>query len=114
MNIPLQLTFRHMPASEAIEAYVRAKADKLDRFGVRISRCHVVLDVPHRHQSHGRAYRVQVDLHLPGREIVVSRSSENDERKQDAYAAIDVAFDELERQVDDYVSKRKNPEVAAE
>lgn len=114
MNIPLQLTFRHMPASESIEAYVRAKAEKLDRFGVRISRCHVVLDVPHRHQSHGRPYRVQVDLHLPGREIVVSRSPDNDDRKQDAYAAIDVAFDELDRQVQDYVDGRKNPEMVAE
>ena len=36
MQIPLQVTFRDMPPSDAVESRIREKADKLGRFYDRI------------------------------------------------------------------------------
>ena len=36
MKIPLQITFRGIPHSDAVEAKIREKADKLEKFSLRI------------------------------------------------------------------------------
>lgn len=44
MQIPLQITFRNMDPSPAMEAIVREKAAKLDRFFERIVSCDVTIE----------------------------------------------------------------------
>ena len=39
MRIPLEITFRHMDTSEALETRIREKAEKLDRFYRAVSGC---------------------------------------------------------------------------
>ncbi len=46
MTVPLQVTFRNMPPTEAIEANIREKAAKLDQFYGRVTSCRVVVEVP--------------------------------------------------------------------
>ena len=58
MLLPLQCTFRGMPHSDALEAHVRRRAGKLDRFFGRIMHCHVVIEINQRHHRHGKRYRV--------------------------------------------------------
>lgn len=74
MEIPLQITFRGMAPSRAIEANIREKAAKLDEFYHHIMSCRVAVEAPHRHQRKGRAYVVRIDLTVPGAELVVNRA----------------------------------------
>ena len=101
MDLPLQVTFRDMPHSDALEAYIRTKAEKLDTFHRHISSCKVALESPHRHQSHGRSYRVRIDMKVPGAELVVGQGK----NVEDAYAAVDQAFHDAERLLKTHASR---------
>ena len=54
MQIPLQISFRNMDPSPAVEARIREKAAKLERFHDRIIGCTVVVEAPHRSQNQGK------------------------------------------------------------
>ena len=60
MTIPVQITFRHMESSAAVETRIRELADHLGVFSDRILGCRVVLDSPHRHQHQGKVFNVKV------------------------------------------------------
>jgi ribosomal subunit interface protein len=89
-----------MSPSEALEAHVRKQAAKLERFFDRILHCHVIIEVSHRHR-HGRRYHVTIDLKVPRHEVAVARSASQDALLDDAYAAIDTAFHDAERCLDE-------------
>lgn len=103
MNRPLQVTFRHLPHTEALDAYVAKHAAKLERFHDRITGCHVVVEAPHQHKKGGKHYSVTIDLTVPGAEIVVRPAPEDDPASEDLYAAIDRAFDQAERRLEEHV-----------
>ncbi|MEW5703672.1 MAG: ribosome-associated translation inhibitor RaiA [Pseudomonadota bacterium] len=108
MEIPLQITFRNMDPSEAIEANVREKTDKLERYFDRITSCRVVIEAPHRHHTKGKLYNVRIDIGVPGKEIVVTHSGPKDHAHEDAYVAIRDAFNAAARQIEDYARKLRN------
>lgn len=74
MEIPLQITFRNMPPSRAIEDNIREKVSKLENFYDRIMGCRVIVEAPHRHHRKGKAYEVRIDLTVPGGELVINRA----------------------------------------
>ena len=74
MEIPLHITFRNMPRSQAIEDNVREKVSKLECFYDRIMSCRVIVEAPHRHHRKGKAYEVRIDLTVPGDELVINHS----------------------------------------
>jgi len=47
MEIPLQITFRNMAPSEAIERRIRKKVEKLELFYDRLLSCRVNIEAPH-------------------------------------------------------------------
>ena len=100
MESPVQVTFRDISPSPSLAAHVERRAAKLETFFQRIVKCHVVVEAPYRHSNKGARYHVRIDLHVPGKELVVSKSPE--ESKDDAHAAIDDAFGDAERVLEDY------------
>jgi len=107
MELPLQITFRKMPASPAIEANIRKKAVGLERFSEHIMACRVIVESPHRHHHQGKLYHVRVDLTVPGGELVVSRDPAEHHAYEDVYVAIRDAFDAAIRQLEDYVRRQR-------
>lgn len=107
MQQPLQITFRDIPHSDAVEAAIRAKAEKLDQFFEKIMTCRVIVESPHSHKHHGTLYHVQVDITVPGAELVVSRSPDKHAAHEDIYVAIRDAFDAAKRQLQEYKRKLK-------
>jgi cold shock CspA family protein/ribosome-associated translation inhibitor RaiA len=105
MQEALQVTFRGLDRSEAIEQRIVAKAEDLARFSDRILRCHVTVETPHNHHYKGKRYTVRVDVHLPDRHVVVDRQD-----NEDVYVAIRDTFDAAVRQVEDH-SRRARGEV---
>jgi ribosomal subunit interface protein len=107
MQLPLEITFRNLGRSEAIEKAVRKRADKLGRFCEDIISCRVAVEAPHKHHYKGKLYHVRIDLKVPEREIAVSRSPDDQKAHQDVYVAIRDAFDAAERQLEAYAEKRR-------
>ena len=107
MNLPLQITFHGVQHSDAIEQYVRTRAAKLDTFGRRVMGCRVAIEQPHRHSQHGEQYRVRIDVTVPGGEVIVERVPEGQHAYEDVYAAIDAAFDDAVRSLQDFVRRQR-------
>jgi len=107
MELPLEITFRGMDASDAIRASIERRAAQLDRFFAGIQRCRVVVEAPHRHQRKGRIYRVRVELAVPGEDLFVARESSQHAPHEDVYLAIHDAFSEARRQLQDYARRRR-------
>ena len=107
MQIPLQITFRNMESSEAVEASVRKWAAKLDRACDSIMSCRVVIEAPHKHKRQGGHFHTRIDITLPGGEVVVNREPDLHHSYVDVYVSIRDAFNNALRQLDEYVNRRK-------
>lgn len=107
MQLPLQITFRHMETSDAVGARIRERAEELARFFDRIISCRVVVECRHPHRQQGNLFRVRIDLKVPGREIVVGRDFEAHHAHEDAHVAVRDAFDAARRLLEDYARDRR-------
>lgn len=107
MQVPLQVTFRDMEPSAAVEARVREEAAELEQFHDRITRCRVVVEMPHRHQHQGRLFAVRLDLSVPGRELVIGREPAEGHAHEDVYVAIRDAFAAATRQLQDLARRQR-------
>jgi ribosome-associated translation inhibitor RaiA len=103
MELPLQVSFRNMCHSSAIEADIRDKVAKLEGLYDRITSARVVVETPHRRHRQGRRFHVRVDLRVPGREIVVSRDPAEHHASEDVYVAVRDAFDAAKRRLEEHV-----------
>ena len=107
MKTALQITFRNMPPSNAIEENIREKAAKLDSLFDGIMGCRVIVEAPHRHHHKGTIFNVRIDLKVKHGEIVVGRDPAHDHAHEDLYVAIRDAFDVARRLLQDYVRKQR-------
>lgn len=121
MDTPIQITFRNMEPSEAVDRRIRSEAEKLEKYFDHITSCRVVIEVPHRHHARGRHFHLRIELGVPGREIIVTREpslhrtmvrsrarrwrkrNELQAMRRDPYIVIHDAFKEARRQVQDYI-----------
>lgn len=100
MQSPLQITIRDIPSSDALEAHIRDKVEKLENFSDRIVSCHVVVEMPHKHHHQGKEFNVRINIGVPGSDIVVNR-----DHHQDPYVALRDAFDAAKRQLEDHARR---------
>lgn len=95
----LQVQFRHMPKSNAIKELVFQQADRLGRFDLAGAHCEVVIDAMH-HRHKGNIFKVAIRLTVPGRRIFAAHAEEKSGSHDYLYAAVRLAFDEIERQLE--------------
>lgn len=105
MKLPLEITFRNVNRTDAMDEKIRAKAAKLDRFFDRITGCRVVVESPHNHHTKGNSYHVRIEISVPGGELVVNRDPPNPEH-EDLGVALRDAFAAAQRQLQAYAAKR--------
>jgi len=105
MKLPLQISFRNMDHSDAIELAVREKADKLDQIFPDIMSCRVVIEEGHKHSRQGNLYHVCIDLTVPGHELVVSRNPTQHQAHEDPYVALRDAFNAAKRKLEDHARR---------
>ena len=105
MQVPLQIDFQNMDRSEAVEARVRERANKLEQFYPRITACRVTVVAPHRHHRHGGLYDVRINLDVPGRNILVTHAGPQNHAHEDVYVALRDAFNAAQRQLEDHSRK---------
>ena len=107
MEHPVQVAYRGFDPTDALERAVEERAHKLETFFDKIESCHVMVEAPHRHHRKGNLYHVRVRLIVPGEEIVVSRDPPEHAQHDDLYLAINDAFKDTTRQLEDYVRRRR-------
>ncbi|NDD64484.1 MAG: HPF/RaiA family ribosome-associated protein [Acidobacteria bacterium] len=121
MNLPIQITFRNIKHSDAVDAYIREEAAKLDELFAQITSCRVVVEIPHQHHDRGNPFHIRIKLEVPGSNIVVNhqpslhghgvdtrveqraKELELGGRQKDIYVAMSDAFKVARRQLQDYV-----------
>jgi ribosome-associated translation inhibitor RaiA len=96
-----------MAHSDALAAHVRLRAEKLEHLFERIVSCHIVVEPAGHHHHHGDRFHVSIHLGLPGHEILVGRAPSDDPRPETAHAAVDRAFDDAGRELEDWVKHRR-------
>jgi ribosome-associated translation inhibitor RaiA len=104
VTIPVQITFRHMESSPAVETRVRELTDHLGTFSDRIQSCRVVVDSPHRHHHQGKVFNVKVQLAIPGEDVVVDMERPDRDGHEDVYVVLRDAFDAARRQLQQRMS----------
>jgi len=107
MRLPLQITFRHMPPSAALEARIRELAVHLERFSAQIISCQVIIEAPHQHQHQGKIFEVHIHVTVPKGDLVAEREHRQRQSHEDVYVALRDAFDAMRRQLEDYERVRR-------
>ena len=105
MQAPVQVQFKNMEPSEALEAAIKKWTDKLDRAYPDIMTCRVSIEAPTRKKLHGGLYHTRIDIKLPGREVVVNRKPDLHHSYTDAYVSIRDAFKNAQRQLEETVKR---------
>jgi ribosome-associated translation inhibitor RaiA len=91
-----------------LEARIRQKVAKLERFCDHIIGCRVALERPQRHQRSGNPYRVRIDVTVPpGHEIVVSCDPHKSEMHDDLAVVVNRAFKAAARQLKALVARQR-------
>jgi ribosome-associated translation inhibitor RaiA/cold shock CspA family protein len=102
MQRDLQITFKNIESSPAMEALIRKRADHLERLYPRLVGCRVVVEIPHCGSETAKVpIAVSVEADIPSRGPVVGRDEEDRrEAKRDQTAALNNAFEAVERQLE--------------
>ncbi len=104
MQFPLQITLRGLAHSAALESEIRDRAAKLEQLHSDIVGCRVVVEILARHKQQGREYSVHVDARLPGHEVNVNHSHD-----EDVFVAVRMAFDAAHRRLEDHARRHAPP-----
>lgn len=110
MLTPLQVSFRGIERSPALEARIQDNAAKLERFHPRLSSCHVAVVGEDRHRQQGRQFEVRIDVRAAGHEEAVSTLKHH----EDVYVAVRDAFDAVRRQLQDVLREARGDVKAHE
>lgn len=111
VTFPLEIAFRDISHSDAVEARVRKEASKLQRFHQRIVNCRVVVAAPDRHKHKGKLYHVKIQISVPNGNLWVDRRSPYNHAHEDVYVAIRDAFSAASRRLEDEVRRKLNKQT---
>lgn len=104
MQFPPEVAFRGFEADEWLKDTVQQEITKLDDYFDRIIGCRVMVELPHQRREEGNPYHVRIELSVPGRNLVVNRSTMARERERETQmTALDEAFAAIRRRLEDYV-----------
>ena len=125
MQLTPTITFRGIEPSATLEAEIRIRIGKLEKYYRPITGCRVLVELAEHHHEIGNRYHVRIDLTVPGEEIVVAREASlhatdqdihlakatkqaeaNPERKH-AFVAVREAFDIARRRLQDYGRRQR-------
>jgi ribosomal subunit interface protein len=107
MKLPLQITFRHMDPSPALEERIRELIGRLDKFSPHIMHCHVVVEEPHQHSRRGSLFEFRIEITVPEEIIVITRAHDDKHAHEDAYVSLRDAFRAARRKLEDYERKHR-------
>lgn len=100
VEFPLQITFRGIDHSQAVETAIHRRATRLARFSGQITRLHVTVDMPHQHRHRGNHYAIHIHIITPSGEVVVTRDPSLDDSHSDFQSVLRDTFDAAVRHLE--------------
>ncbi|MEQ8508981.1 MAG: HPF/RaiA family ribosome-associated protein [Rhodospirillaceae bacterium] len=111
MQIPIQIAFHGIDKSDAVEARIRERVDKLENYSDRITGCRVVVEAHHKSHSNlntqAAPFHLTIHLSVPGEDLVVRRDPKDTKSHEDIMIALRDSFETMERRLKDYTAKIK-------
>lgn len=100
----VEIVGSHIELTDAIKKYVEDKLQVVAKLTTKFEPCDVQADVGKTSEHHrkGDVFKAEFNLSIPGVKL------RSEAKKDDLYAAIDVAVNELRRQVKDYKEKLRD------
>lgn len=100
MQVPLELTYRDVERSDAIDALIQEKVAKLEEACDHISSCRIAVERAHTHPDSGSPFRVRIDMTVPpGHELFAEKSPDQGTQYVPLEAVIRETFDAARRQL---------------
>lgn len=93
MKPAVDVVYRDLDSSAALNDIILKKLEKLTRFTDQIVHSRVVLDTPHQHKHKGKQYRASIELDLKGHPVAVTQDDES------IHVALRDAFLNAERKI---------------
>ena len=109
MQRPLEIVFRDLDPSDFIRSLVEERVERLERYHPHIIGYRVVIEAPHRSaEGHNPPVGISVEVDVPSRPRIVAKDAEAQRAmKGDHFAAINRAFDAIERQLEELCDKQR-------
>lgn len=109
MQRPLEIAFRDLDPSDFIRNLIEERVERLERFHPNIIGCRVVVEAPYRSaEGHNPPIGISVEVDVPARPRIVAKEMEEQRAmKGDHLAAINRAFEAIERQLEDLKDKQR-------
>lgn len=109
MDVPLQIAFKNLESSAFLEALIRERVAKLERYHHHIVGCRVLVEVPHRAPASGKVpIGISVEVEVPGSKSIVAKDQEErHDSKNDHTTVVNRAFDKVQRQLEDHNDIRR-------
>lgn len=108
MDGPLQIVFDNLDSSPAVEAIIREKSKKLERFYPHMIDAQVIISMEDKRHHKGNQYHVTIEANVPGKRIAVSKSpGRRVLGHEELLPAINDAFKSMVRQLEDYGRKQR-------
>lgn len=102
MKPVVDVIYRDLDSSAALNEVISKKAEKLHRFTDQIIHSRVVLDTPHNHKHKGKQYRASIELDVKGGSVAVVRDDES------IHVAVRDAFLTAERKIKQLNAKTRD------
>lgn len=100
MKVGLEVTYRDVEKTAAIDSLIQEKIAKLERLCDYINSCHIAIEKAHDRPKSGSPYRVRIDLTLPPSHELVADSNPSDTNQHvELDTVIRDAFSKMERQL---------------
>jgi putative sigma-54 modulation protein len=107
MNTPLEIAFKGLDKSPAIETKITERAARLEKHFDRMTHCRVVVAAPHKHSHKGKTYEIKIDIGIPGgAPLIVTHESAVGQAQEDLKIALRDAFDAADRRLIELVEKK--------
>lgn len=108
MQVPLELTFRGVDRTPALETYIRQQVDRLHRYCPYIISAHVAVERAQEHLRVGTPWRVRVEVRIPPNHQLVAHKEPGDAPiHTDLRVIVRETFGALERQVKALVERQR-------
>ena len=102
----LEISFRDIEHSDAIEFNIRQKAEKLTSTYDDITGIRAVVALPHNHSYKGRIAHISLEVGLPGETVAITHDHHDNAEHENMYVALRDAFDKANRKIRKIHEKR--------
>jgi ribosome-associated translation inhibitor RaiA len=108
MKAPVEITYRDVTKSHAVDQLIQKQAAKLEKFCDYISGCRVAVEKPKQHQTSGNPFRVRIHITVPpSHELVAVREPRDSAPRTRLQSVIISAFKAARRQLQELVERQR-------